>query len=159
MAPTTDSRFQDGGVNYCALGVVTGHLVTLTGCTDNTQCGLGEQCVFGDGVSTAAAGLTVTGICVDPNRQSEQTSLCANFLNSVRRYEVEAAAPNDLILRPHMDEVVLSSLTPDCHAADASTNQTDSCPDVANNLTTAKFTCESATRGAEPGNAASCTAS
>ena len=64
----TDSLFQDGGVNYCATGVVPGDLVTLTGCTDNTQCGLGEQCVFGDGVSSAAAGLAVTGICVDPNR-------------------------------------------------------------------------------------------
>ena len=107
----TDSLFQDGGVNYCATGVVPGDLVTLTGCTDNTQCGLGEECVFGDGVSSAAAGLTVTGICVDPNRAGAQTSLCTDFLNSVRRYEVESAAQNSLIIRPHLDEIVLSSLT------------------------------------------------
>ena len=105
MVPATDSLFQDGGVNYCALGVVPGDQVTLTGCTDSSQCGLGEQCVLGDGVSTAAAGLTVTGICVDPNRASAQMSLCADFLNSVRRYEVEAASSNSLIIRPHLDEI------------------------------------------------------
>ena len=134
----TDSLFQDGGVNYCALGVVPGDLVTLTGCTDNSQCGLGEECVLGDGISSAAAGLTVTGICVDPNRASAQTSLCADFLNSVRRYEVEVATPNSLIIRPHLDEVVLSSLVPPCDAKVAPT----SCSDVQDDLTSANFKCE-----------------
>ncbi len=133
----TDSLFQDGGVNYCALGVVPGDLVTLTGCTDNSQCGLGETCAFGDGVSSAAAGLTVTGICVDPNRASAQTSLCADFLNSVRRYEIESASPNGLIIRPHLDEIVLSSLVPPCDAKVAPT----SCSDVQNDLTSANFQC------------------
>ena len=144
---STDSLFQDGGVNYCALGVVPGDLVTLTGCTDNSQCGLGEECVLGDGVSSAAAGLTVTGICVDPNRSSAQTSLCTEFLNSVRRYEVESAAPNSLIIRPHLDEVVLSSLTPPCNDPGNPT----SCADVTDDLTTANFKCETAYPGTDIG--------
>jgi hypothetical protein len=140
----TDSLFQDGGVNYCAMGVVPGDLVTLTGCTDKGQCGLGEDCAFGDGVSTAAAGLTVTGICVDPNRASAQKSLCTDFLNSVRRYEVESAGQNDLVIRPHLDEIVMSSLTP-CHpeipASGTTPASADSCPDPVNDLTSAKFRC------------------
>jgi len=146
-AGKTDSVFQDGGVNYCALGVVQGDLVTLTGCTDNTQCGLGEECVLGDGVSSAAAGLTVTGICVDPNRASAQTSLCADFLNSVRRYEVESASPNSLVIRPHLDEIVLSSLTPPCNDPVHPT----SCPDVTDDLTSTNFKCVSSYPGTNIG--------
>ncbi len=144
---STDSLFQDGGVNYCALGVVPGDLVTLTGCTDNSQCGLGEECVLGDGVSSAAAGLTVTGICVDPNRASAQTSLCTEFLNSVRRYEVESATPTSLVIRPHLDEIVLSSLTTPCNAPLHAT----SCSDVVNDLTSANFKCETAYPGTDIG--------
>ena len=151
----TDSLFQDGGVNYCALGVVPGDLVTLTGCTDNTQCGIGEECVTGDSVSSAAAGLTVTGICVDPNRQSAQMSLCAEFLNSVRRYEVEAASVNSLIVRPHLDEVVLSALSSPCHPEVPPTATTkgsaDTCPDLLDDLTTANFQCVTAYPGSGTG--------
>ena len=121
--------------------------MTLTGCTANSQCGLGEECVFGDGVSSAAAGLTVTGICVDPNRASAQTSLCADFLNSVRRYEVESASPNSLVIRPHLDEIVLSSLTPACNDPHNPTSCSD--PD---DLTSANFKCVSSYPGAGTGN-------
>ncbi len=145
----TDSLFQDGGVNYCATGVVPGDLVTLTGCTDNTQCGLGEECVFGDSVSSAAAGLTVTGICVDPNRSEAQTALCANFLDSVRRYEIEAASPTSLIIRPHLDEIVLSSLKP-CQPATSAAP--DTCPDLVNDLTSTNFKCVSSYPGGGTGN-------
>jgi hypothetical protein len=143
----TDSLFQDGGVNYCATGVVPGDLVTLTGCTDNSQCGLGEECVFGEGVSSAAAGLTVTGLCVDPNRSEAQTALCADFLNSVRRYEIESASPTSLIIRPHLDEVVLSSLTPACNDP---INPT-SCSDITEDLSTANFKCETSYPGSGTG--------
>ncbi len=148
---TTDSLLEDGGANYCALGVVPGDLVTLTGCTDNSQCGLGEQCVLGQDVSSAAAGLSVTGICVDPNRQSEQTSACAPYLNSLRRYSVAGASQNSLIIRPHLDEVVLASISPLCHPdipATATTSDIpDSCPDTLDDPTTANFKCVSSYPG------------
>ena len=137
------------------LGVVPGDLVTLTGCTDNSQCGLGEECVFGDGVSSAAAGLTVTGICVDPNRASAQTALCAEFLNSVRRYEVESPLANSLIIRPHLDEIVLSSLTPPvtrsrCHR-DGRRDVRTAARTPPNDLTTANFNCETSYPGGGTG--------
>jgi hypothetical protein len=165
--PTTvDSLFNDGGVNYCALGVVPGDLVTLTGCTDDTQCGLGEACVAGDAVSAAAAGLSVTGICVDPNRESAQEASCAQFLNSLRRYEVLAASPNSLMVRPRLDEIVIPAIitpacTPDVPATATAPAMTDSCPDTTEDPTTAKFRCVSSdpVTGAAPRCLMPCTGS
>ena len=93
--------------------------------------------------------MTVTGICVDPNRAGAQTSLCTDFLNSVRRYEVESAAQNSLIIRPHLDEIVLSSLSPLVirHPGPART----SCPDTVNDLTSANFKCVSSYPGTMTG--------
>jgi hypothetical protein len=158
-----DSMFEDGGANYCAFGVVPGDMVTLTGCTDNSQCGLGEQCAIGDNGSSASAGLAVTGICIDPNQEGKQLPLCAEFLNSLRRYDIVAASPQDLVVRPHLDEIVISSLiNPPCTpaggagvdggaAADAGADggppPGDSCPDTNDDPTTGRFTCESAYPG------------
>ncbi len=159
--PGIDSRFQDGGVNYCALGVVPGDMITLTGCIDNSQCGLGEQCVIGDTGSSAAAGLAVTGVCLDPNREGTQIPACQGFLNSLRRYEIVAAFPNNVIMRPHLDEIVLSSLTPECQpaggvgtdggvATDAGADggvSVDTCPNTLDDPTTQNFTCQSSYPG------------
>ncbi len=125
--------FQDGGGNFCGQGVLPGDLVTLTGCTVDSQCGLGEACLSDTTVTTAAGGVPVTGLCVDANREDAQDANCSRFLNSVRRYQVVVASPTQLVLQPNLDEVVLSSLTP-CQVA------TD-CPDP-NDPTTNKFTCE-----------------
>src|SRR6185437_10964031 len=119
----------------------------------SSQCGIGEVCVTGDTGSSVAAGLAVTGICLDPNRQSAQSVTCGEFLNSLRRYEIVAASPSNVIMRPHLDEIVLSSLTPECTPATTSNAdggagadggmQGDSCPDTLEDPTTAGFTCES----------------
>ncbi|HSY41484.1 MAG TPA: hypothetical protein VLA79_18225, partial [Polyangia bacterium] len=66
---------------------------------------------------------------------------------SVRRYEVESAAPNSLIIRPHLDEIVLSSLTPPCNDPVRAT----SCADVTDDLTSANFKCETAYPGNDIG--------
>lgn len=154
-----DSVFEDGGANYCASGVVKGDLVTLTGCTNNAQCGLGEQCILGNTAATGAAGLAVNGLCVDPNQESTKQNDCGEFLNSVRRYQVVEATEDALVVQPNLDEIVISPLEPDCHpgprsgadggvdagvdaGADGGAGQADTCPD-ANDPTTAKFTCES----------------
>jgi hypothetical protein len=159
--PHIDSLFEDGGINYCALGVVPGDMITLTGCTDNSQCGIGEQCVIGDSGSAVAAGLAVTGICIDPNREGQQIPICEGFLNSLRRYEIVAAFPNNVIIRPHLDEIVLSSLTTPCTpalgegadggavsdaGADAGVSG-DSCPNTLDDPTTQNFTCQSSYPG------------
>jgi hypothetical protein len=167
-----DSLFEDGGGNYCQTGVVPGDMITLTGCTSDSQCGIGEVCANGDNGSSVTAGLAVTGICVDPNRAGAQEAACAEFLNSLRRYEIVAASPDKVIMRPHLDEIVLSSLTTPCHAAagakvtggtDAGSNTDggvgsdggpaeDTCPDTLNDPTTANFQCVSGDRitGAAP---------
>jgi hypothetical protein len=134
------SLLKDGGINYCSSGVLPGDLVTLTGCTNNFACGLGEGCLSDATVTTAAGGLPVTGLCVDPNRVDAQSSTCAAFLTSVRRYEVVSAYPSQLVVRPHLDELARSSLTP-CHPADPDNPVVSDCPDP-NDPTTNKFTCE-----------------
>ena len=151
-----DSVFQDGGANYCQLGVLPGDLVTLVGCINNAQCGIGEQCLFGN-TASGAAGLAVTGICVDPNQVSRKQTQCNEFLNSVRRYRIDLPTANTLVVEPNLDEIVISPLKPECQptaaaAADAGIdagtgpdggpNSTDTCPD-SNDPTTANFTCES----------------
>jgi hypothetical protein len=154
-----DALFEDGGGSYCQIGVVPGDMITLTGCTGDSQCGIGEVCAIGDTGSSAAAGLAVTGICVDPNRAGAQQAGCVEFLNSLRRYEIVAAAQSRVIMRPHLDEIVLSSLSPPCTPATGGRDggvagtgtdggvQADSCPDTLNDPTTSGFTCESSYPG------------
>ena len=159
-----DAVFQDQGANYCQLGVLPGDLVTLVGCTNNSQCGIGEECIFGN-TASGAAGLVVTGICVDPNQASRKLNDCNEFLSSVRRYRVELATENTLIVRPNLDEIAISPLMPACQpsaseAADAGidaggggdggANATDTCPD-SNDPTTSKFTCVSSYPGGGTG--------
>lgn len=143
------SVFKDGGANYCSSGVLPGDLVTLTGCTNNSQCGLGEGCLSDTTVTTAAGGLPVTGLCVDPNRVDAQSSICAAFLSSVRRYQIVSAYPSQLVVRPHLDELARSSLTP-CQPADPDNPVDSDCADP-NDPTTNKFTCETVYPGVGTG--------
>jgi hypothetical protein len=143
------SVFQDGGANYCTSGVLPGDLVTLTGCTNNAQCGLGEGCLSDATVTTAAGGLPVTGLCVDPNRVDSESATCAAFLTSVRRYQIVSAYSSQLVLEPHLDELVRSSLTP-CQPADPDNPADSDCPDP-NDPTTNKFTCETVYPGVGTG--------
>jgi hypothetical protein len=159
-----DSLIQDYGTNFCGSGVVAGDLLTLTGCSQNGQCGLGEQCLLDTTVSSTSAGLPVNGLCVDPNRLDEQAVACAPFLQTVRRYKIVAAYPNQVVIRPHLDELVRSVLTP-CTPAGSSpggaggaggaggmggaanggnggaASSADSCPDP-NDPSTRSFTCQ-----------------
>ncbi|HZL21036.1 MAG TPA: hypothetical protein VFG23_25100 [Polyangia bacterium] len=143
-AEPTDAHhtvFKDGGGNFCGVGVLPGDLLTLTGCTVDAQCGLGEGCLVDTTVATGAGGVPVTGLCVDPNRVDAQSAACASFLASVRRYEVVAAYPSELVIHPHLDELARSSLTP-CQPADPDLPVSNDCIDP-NDPTTDKFTCES----------------
>jgi hypothetical protein len=136
------SLFKDGGGNFCGVGVLPGDLLTLTGCTSNAQCGLGEGCLADTTVATGAGGVPVTGLCVDPNRVDAQSAACASFLASVRRYEVVAAYanPSELVIHPHLDELARTSLSP-CQPADPDLPVNNDCIDP-NDPTTNRFTCE-----------------
>jgi hypothetical protein len=134
------SLFKDGGGNFCSVGVLPGDLLTLTGCTSNAQCGLGEGCLADTTVATGAGGVPVTGLCVDPNRVDAQSAACASFLASVRRYEVVAAYSTELVIHPHLDELARTSISP-CQPADPDLPVNNDCIDP-NDPTTNRFTCE-----------------
>jgi hypothetical protein len=137
-----DATLLDYGTNYCGSGVLTGDLLTLTGCTQNNQCGLGEVCLLDETVSSASAGQPINGLCADPNRTDATAAACAPFLQTVRRYEIAAAYPNQLVLRPHLDELARSSLLPCDPAKNDAMNDTspDVCPDP-NDPSTDNFRC------------------
>ncbi len=161
---TVDSLIVDNGTNYCASGVLAGDLLTLTGCTQSSQCGLGEMCLLDTSVSSAGAGLPVNGLCVDSNLANQQAVACAPFLQSVRRYSIVAAYQNKVVVRPHLDELVRTPMTacdPAANLLDAATVASDPkfqteyqpgspllarCPDP-NDPTTTKFTCEADPEG------------
>ena len=138
-----DSMLLDNGTNYCGSGVVNGDLITLTGCTQNSQCGPGEVCLVDATVSSASAGIPVNGLCADPNRFDATAASCAAFLQTARRYKIVAAYPNQVVIRPHLDELPRSALTP-CDPA-ANDDLTDTslrrCKDPTD-PSTDKFTCE-----------------
>ena len=142
-------------MNYCALGVVPGDLVTLTGCTDNSQCGIGEECVSGDGVSSAAAGLTVTGICVDPNR-AERPDVAVRGVPQQRaplrggsrlsqQPRSSGRTSTRSFCRRSAPLVTLRSRHRDGQEVP------DSCPDIIDDLTTANFKCVSSYPGGGTG--------
>ncbi len=142
-----DSMLLDNGNNYCGSGVVNGDLVTLTGCTQNSQCGPGEACLPAT-VSAASAGLPVNGLCADPNRFDATAADCAPYLQTVRRYRIVAAYPNQVVIRPHLDELPRSALTPcDPSANDDPTDTSlKQCKDPAD-PSTDKFTCQADPEG------------
>ncbi len=108
---------RDSGVDFCQAGAVPGDVVTLFGCTVDSQCGPGQVCRRSDTAPLTADALPINGLCVpmdgDP-RQSEVLTNCAPLLNSLRRYEIVNATSmsgsSTLTLRPEVDEIVSGSL-------------------------------------------------
>ncbi len=105
-------NLQDPGMDYCRAGLEDKDLVTLRGCVDNAECGLGKVCAFGGSSSIAAGGLVVGGLCLSESVTVPEKS-CGLLLNTVRRYEAtkigsDGALRSDRVrLLPHKDELVL----------------------------------------------------
>jgi hypothetical protein len=110
----TSSVLQDVGVDFCRTGVQVNDLVTITGCTDNTQCGIGQYCAMGSNGAQGAGGLPITGLCISPSLDMEH---CVDLLSTIKRYEVTATEQNRLVIVPHKDELVRPALNP-CHPAE-----------------------------------------
>jgi hypothetical protein len=111
--PTGGNQLIDRGVDFCALETQRGDIVTLSGCVTNQQCGAGKVCVHGTGAPQAAGNLPVNGICLDNAAQASQAIECAEFLDTIKRYEVVSltSTPGSRILdaveiRPHLDQLV-----------------------------------------------------
>ena len=105
------TKLDDRGGGFCSAGVLAGDIVTIRGCGSDSECPLGMVCHRDSSLDQVPGGLTVTGLCVSSNQPS-LTSQCAPYVSSVRRYEIVAAKQSSLILKPHLDELVRSALTP-----------------------------------------------
>ncbi|MEA2697905.1 MAG: hypothetical protein QOI66_2176 [Myxococcales bacterium] len=104
-----DSFLYDGGGAFCDATVEEGDIVTFFGCSDNAQCGAGQVCVHSSTVAQSAGGLPINGLCLNPDPKTQDTQAnmtCRRLLESVRRYEIVRAYAGELVLWPHMDEVV-----------------------------------------------------
>jgi hypothetical protein len=98
----------DGG--FCGGGVVKGDIVTLNGCTNDSQCPLGAVCHKDPTVDQVPGGFTVTGLCVSPETHKSDT--CTPLAGTLRRYEIVSAQDGQLQIKPRLDEVIRSNLSP-----------------------------------------------
>jgi hypothetical protein len=142
---TDTTSLQDLGMDFCRLGVIPNDLVTLTGCTDPSQCGIGKTCVLGSNGALGAGGLPINGLCLSATSKTARGD-CDELLSTVKRYDVASTSRDTLALRPHKDELVRPDLKP-CvikpPAAAGADGGTDAKPDAA-----------AATRDASAGDAA-----
>jgi hypothetical protein len=99
----------DQGNDFCRLGTQNRDLVTLVGCTADSQCGLGNHCALGSNGAEGAGGLPITGLCLPTTTNSDQ---CDDLLSTVRRYEIPSAQQHVLPLVPHKDELVRPLIKP-----------------------------------------------
>ena len=99
----------DLGMDFCRLGAQKDDIVTLQGCTDTNQCGIGKVCVLGSNGTEGAGGLPINGLCLGAQ---SQRAACDNLLSTVKRYDVTSAHQSVLGLVPHKDELVRPALRP-----------------------------------------------
>jgi hypothetical protein len=99
------------GAGFCSSGVLAGDLVTFTGCTDDTSCLPGYKCHVDPTAAEAPGGLQVTGLCVPPDAEAARAGSCPAAFQTLRRYEIQEAHQDRLVLRPRLDELVHSTLT------------------------------------------------
>ncbi len=110
------SSLVDLGMDFCRLGVQERDIVTLEGCTNTSQCNIGQECVLGSNGAQGAGGLPITGLCLPSTLPANQ---CDDLLSTVKRYDVTSANQTVLGLLPHKDELVRPTLKP-CTFASAS---------------------------------------
>jgi hypothetical protein len=105
----TLATLTDRGIDFCRLGVQEKDLVTIEGCTNTSQCGIGKECVLGSNGAEAAGGLPINGLCLSSQNDRNH---CNDLLSTTRRYDVTSAQQSVLGLAPHKDELVRPPLMP-----------------------------------------------
>jgi hypothetical protein len=93
----------DLGMDFCRIGVQGRDIVTLEGCTNTNQCGIGKECAFGSNGAEGEGGFPITGLCLTPTVPHDH---CDDLLSTIKRYEITSAHQNQLGLIPHKDELV-----------------------------------------------------
>jgi hypothetical protein len=100
----------DYGMDFCRAGLRKGDLVTVRGCADDTECGLGKVCMRGTEGTQGAGGLAIGGLCLP---KDAKPGSCDALLRTVRRYDALPMPNKDEVqvdrvrLAPHKDELVL----------------------------------------------------
>ena len=89
-----------------------GDIVTLNGCTTDTQCPLGMTCQRDPTLDLVSGGFTVTGLCVSANLQRTIGASARRTSARCAGTRSTEASNSELTLAPHLDELVRSSLTP-----------------------------------------------
>jgi len=105
----SDNTLVDLGLDFCRIGVEDTDIVTLVGCTADSQCGLNKKCVLGSNGAQGGGGLPITGLCLSPTIDRTK---CDDLLSTVKRYDVTTAQAGVLQLAPHKDELILPALRP-----------------------------------------------
>jgi hypothetical protein len=124
-APVLESVIRDRGGAFCKLGVMPGDVLTLEGCADNSQCGIGQVCVVSAAAGRTSGGLPIKGLCLSPLavEQERQKAMCRRLQESIRRYEVVKVHPTELVVRPRVDELVKTPLNPDLCSKEKETKE------------------------------------
>jgi hypothetical protein len=94
---------RDASAPYCAVGVEPRDFLTLRGCDStlgDSQCGLGETCYVHPDATAAA-----TGACLPSNRIDELSTLCRDYLVSLRRYSVKDVFTDHMTLQERRHEL------------------------------------------------------
>jgi hypothetical protein len=112
---TATGTLKDLGLDFCRAGVLKDDIVTLLGCTNANQCGIGKTCVLGSKGSEGAGGLAINGLCMTP---ATPKTICDHLLSTIRRYDVTSATQGELPLEPHKDELSRPAIKP-CTPASA----------------------------------------
>src|SRR6185369_16063978 len=108
------ARFTDPGLDFCQVGLQGGDIVTIVGCTDDSQCGPLRVCRRSETAPQTVGSLPINGLCVDRDSKAQADGLmkCAPLLETVRRYEIQTMARNharhdqlELSLLPKLDEI------------------------------------------------------
>lgn len=99
----------DPGMDFCRQGMRALDLVSLTGCTTDAQCGMGNVCLKGTEGTIGAGNVPITGLCT---KKGTLQATCEPLISTVRRYEVTAANQTLLGIRPRMDELIRPELDP-----------------------------------------------
>src|SRR6185369_3023091 len=113
-APTMPAKFSDRGVNFCQVGTLAHDVISIVGCTDDSQCGPLRVCKRSETAPQTVGSLPINGLCVDRDSKAQADGLmkCAPLLETVRRYEIQTMARNharhdqlELSLLPKLDEI------------------------------------------------------
>jgi hypothetical protein len=93
------------GALICALGVETGDIVALLGCTSDTDCGLGERCIIHPDSPSGTSGMCLPAIDV-----TRLLGDCRETMIASRRYSAIEVGDDHVVIVPRKDVLYATPL-------------------------------------------------